>query len=130
MLDPAQRKFAEVPKTPEEQKVAFRGVNGGFLGIPVKELSADQKAGVQGVLKALVEPYRAVDREEVLQCLKAQGGLDACSLAFFTDHDIGQDRVWDNWRLEGPSFVWHFRGAPHVHVWVNVADRADVQLNA
>ena len=38
--------------------------------------------------------------------------------------DIGDDRVWDNWRLEGPSFVWHFRGSPHVHVWVNVADSA------
>jgi len=38
--------------------------------------------------------------------------------------------VWDNWRLEGPSFVWWFRGSPHVHVWVNVADSPDVELNA
>ena len=28
-----------------------------------------------------------------------------------------------HWRVEGPAFVWHFRGAPHVHVWVNVAHR-------
>jgi hypothetical protein len=32
-------------------------------------------------------------------------------------------------RLEGP-FVWYFRGYPHVHVWVNVADDASVKLNA
>ena len=33
-------------------------------------------------------------------------------------------------RLEGPSFVWYFRGRPHVHVWVNVADSASVKLNS
>jgi hypothetical protein len=62
--------------------------------------------------------------------LKAQGGLDKCKLSFFEDEDVGFDDVWDNWRIEGPSFVWHFRGCPHVHVWVNVADDASVKLNA
>ena len=52
----------------------------------------------------------------------AQGGLDDCHLAFYKEGDLGDDGVWDNWRLEGPSFVWYFRGKPHVHVWVNVAD--------
>ena len=46
------------------------------------------------------------------------------------DRIIGKDKVWDNWRLEGPAFVWHFRGAPHVHCWVNVADNPEVELNA
>jgi len=63
-------------------------------------------------------------------CLKAQGGLDACSLAFYAESDMGDDGVWDNWRLEGPSFVWHFRGKPHVHIWINVADDPSVELNA
>ena len=43
---------------------------------------------------------------------------------------IGDDQEWDNWRLEGPSFVWYFRGTPHVHVWVNVADDSSVETNA
>jgi hypothetical protein len=85
---------------------------------------------VQKVLRTLIEPYRQSDRDEVLAALKTQGGLDKCSLAFFTDEDLGGDRVWDNWRLEGPSFVWNFRGVPHVHVWVNIADDASVRLNA
>jgi hypothetical protein len=130
MLDGKQRKLAEVAQTPREQNVRFRGNAGGFSGIPVTELSGDQKEAVQKVLQKLIEPYRQTDRDEVLACLQAQGGLDQCHLAFFTDNDIGNDRVWDNWRLEGPSFVWHFRGSPHVHVWVNVADRPDVVLNA
>jgi hypothetical protein len=62
--------------------------------------------------------------------LKAQGGLEKLHLAFYTDEDSGGDKTWDNWRLEGPSFVWHFRGYPHVHVWVNIADQPTVALNA
>jgi hypothetical protein len=26
--------------------------------------------------------------------------------------------------------VWYFRGNPHVHVWVNIADSPNVELNA
>jgi hypothetical protein len=63
-------------------------------------------------------------------CIDRQGGLESLRMAFYTDDDTGNDKVWDNWRLEGPSFVWHFRGSPHVHVWVNVADDPSVKLNA
>ena len=66
----------------------------------------------------------------VTRCLKVQGGLDACRLAFYKEGDLGDDGIWDNWRLEGPSFVWYFRGKPHVHVWVNVADTPDIELNS
>lgn len=130
MLDGKQRKTALVPQAPAESAVAFRGASGAFPGIPVSELTADQKAHAQDVLKTLIDPYRGSDREEVLTCLNAQGGLDKCSLAFYQSGDIGNDGVWDIWRLEGPSFVWHFRGAPHVHVWVNVASDPTVKLNA
>jgi hypothetical protein len=82
------------------------------------------------VLGRLIEHYRQSDQDEALGCLKRQGGLDKCSLAFYREGDIGDDKVWDCWRLEGPAFVWYFRGAPHVHVWVNVADDPSVKLNA
>jgi hypothetical protein len=62
--------------------------------------------------------------------LQAQGGLEKCSLAFYTSDDLGNDRIWDNWRIEGPSFVWYFRGVPHVHVWVHISDSDEVPLNA
>jgi hypothetical protein len=130
MLDSQQRKQAEVVTSPVEQRNDFRGKDGPFPGVPIRDLSADQKEQCQKVLQKLIEPYRQVDREEVLACLKKQGGLDACSLAFYTDLDIGSDRVWDNWRIEGPSFVWYFRGEPHVHVWVHVADDPSPKLNS
>lgn len=130
MLDGKQQKAAEVPRTPAEHLVGFQGRDGVFAGMPLTELSRDQKEQMQKVLGKLVEPFRQGDQQEALKCLESQGGLDACYLAFYTDDDLGKDRTWDNWRLEGPSFVWHFRGAPHVHVWVNVADSPNVELNA
>ncbi len=129
MLDGKQREAAMVSNLPREQDSGFRR-DGRFPGLPVAEMSGDQKEQVQKVLAKLIEPYRQGDRDEALACLKAQGGLDKCSLAFYRDGNIGDDGVWDCWRLEGPALVWYFRGAPHVHVWVNVASDPSVKLNA
>jgi hypothetical protein len=130
MLDGKQRERALIEKLPAESAVGFQGPDGQRPGIPVGELSPDQAALVEQVLQKLVEPYRNADREEVAACLAAQGGLAACSLAFYKEGDLGNDGEWDCWRLEGPSFVWYFRGTPHVHVWVNIADNPAVKLNA
>ncbi len=130
MLDGKQREVALLEKLPHESDVAFRGTKADFPGIPVAHLSADQKTELQKVLLALVEPFRKEDREEALECLQRQGGLDKCNLAFYKEGDLGNDGEWDNWRLEGPAFVWYFRGFPHVHVWVNVADDPSIPLNA
>ncbi|MDB4676593.1 DUF3500 domain-containing protein [bacterium] len=130
MLDSQQQKDSLVAKTPREQAVSFKGSKGGQSGLPVSAMSSDQKEHLQKVVGLLTEMYRTSDQEEAMQCLKKQGGLDQCNLSFYRDQDLGKDGVWDNWRLEGPSFVWHYRGAPHVHVWVNVADNPNVKTNA
>lgn len=130
MLDGKTQAQALLPEAPDESTIAFQGQGGKFAGVPIKSLSPDQKAHMQEVLKKLIEPYRQSDRDEVVACLKAQGGLDECSLAFYKADDLGGDGIWDNWRVEGPAFVWHYRGAPHVHVWIHVADDPSVSLNA
>jgi hypothetical protein len=130
-FDGKQREQALVTRgMPSEELVGFRGRDGKFDGLAVTEMSGDQKSHLQDVLKLLLEPFRQSDQDEVVKCLKTQGGLDACHLAFYKEGDLGDDGTWDNWRLEGPSFVWYFRGKPHVHVWVNVADSAEVKLNS
>ncbi len=122
MLDGKQRKQALHAFQPDESEVEFQKNQKEVPGILGSDLTKDQQAHLQGVLEALVEPYRAADKAEVAKCIQAQGGLSACRLSFYESSDIGKDGVWDNWRLEGPSFVWYFRGAPHVHAWVNIAD--------
>jgi hypothetical protein len=129
MLSGKQREAALVASLPREQSAGFRA-DGQLPGLPVAEMSGDQREQVQKVLAKLIEPYRQNDRDEALACINSQGGLDQCSLAFYREGDIGEDQVWDCWRLEGPALVWYFRGAPHVHCWVNVANSPSVKLNA
>lgn len=126
-LDGRQRKMALIKNSPPEEDIHFR--NGSEIpGIPVSEMSTDQKSHLQDVLSLLLEPYRKTDRSEALQCLQAQGGLDQCALSFYESDDVGEDGIWDTWRLEGPAFVWHYRGDPHVHVWTNVASQPTVDI--
>ena len=130
MLDGRQRSLALVDTLPQENAIAFRGPATRIPGIPLTELTADQRTEMERVLGTLLEPFRTSDRTEARECLARQGGLDACRLAFYRQGDLGRDGVWDCWRLEGPSFVWHYRGAPHVHVWVNIADSPEIVTNS
>jgi hypothetical protein len=130
LLDGKQQEKALVARRPAERSVGFRGPDGKLPGLPCSEMSRDQKDGVQAVLMSLIEPYRKEDREKVQECLQKRGGLDRCTLTFYKEGDIGDDGEWDNWRLEGPAFVWYFRGQPHVHIWINVADDPTLPLNS
>ena len=123
MLDGKQREKALVDRAPAEDAVKIRGTDaaGKFPGIAVSELASDQKALVEKVMKELLAPYREDDVKEALGCLTAGGGIDKVHMAFYQQGDIGDDEVWDIWRIEGPSFVWHFRGSPHVHAYINIA---------
>ncbi len=119
-LDGKQREKALLEEAPREHEVTLQGTSGTFPGIAVGELSDDQKGLVKEVIKALLAPYHESHVEETLGVLDA-GGFDRLHMSFYKSHDLGEDGEWDIWRLEGPTFVWHFRGAPHVHAYVNIA---------
>lgn len=111
---------ALIEKAPAENAVQIQGNQGKFPGIAVSELKADQQALVEKTLGVLLAPYRREDVEEVMEILKNSGGVQHLHMAFYQQEDLGGDKQWDIWRVEGPSFVWHFRGAPHVHAYINV----------
>jgi hypothetical protein len=119
-LDPKQREQALLQDAPRESDVALQGKTGKFPGIGVGDLSGDQRELVEQVVKILLAPYRAEDVDEVMTVLKAGGGLEKLHMAFYKEGDLNDDHTWDIWRVEGPTFVWHFRGAPHVHTYVNI----------
>ena len=100
--------------------MALQGAAGACPGISVGALSADQKQLVEKTLKVILAPYRQEDVDEVFEILKAAGGVEKLHMAFYQQEDLLEDREWDIWRVEGPSFVWHFRGAPHVHAYINI----------
>jgi len=120
-LDGPQREKALLAIAPWEGEVPVQGASGRFPGIAVGDLSDDQKALVEKFIKVILAPYREECVAKALAVLAAGGGLNRLHMAFYKSRDLGYDREWDIWRLEGPTFVWHFRGAPHVHAYVHIA---------
>lgn len=123
-LDAPQAARALLKNAPNEAAVTIQGDRGMFPGIAVSELTSDQKQLVEATLKVILAPYRKEDVDEVFEIMKESGGLDKLHMAFYQDGDLQGDKVWDIWRVEGPAFVWHFRGAPHVHAYINIGVKA------
>ncbi len=80
----------------------------------------DQQAMIREIFNGLHSPAYA---ERVLKQVEANG-FDNLHMAFYKNHDIGNDGVWDVWQIEGPAMLWYFRGEPHVHTWVHVRQSA------
>ena len=66
---------------------------------------------------------RKVDADEAMKLVE-KNGFDHLHMSFYKNEDIGHDGVWDIWQIEGPAMLWFFRGAPHVHTWVHVREKA------
>lgn len=127
MLDEKQQKLALKDESRGEKgtrTVALKGKAEGIEGLPSYEMSSDQRGELMKVVGDLLLPFREEDRSEALKMIEAQAS--DLHIAFYQNEDVGGDRVWDTWQIEGPSMVWYFRGDPHVHVWVNIKDPAAV----
>ena len=122
-LNGKQRELALLEDARRERSnetVAFKAAGEKLAGLPVSEMSPDQKNLVEQVLNDLLLPFRKKDTDEAMKYIRAQGGVDSLAMSFYKNLDIGNDGVWDVWQLEGPKMVWYFRGSPHVHTWVNI----------
>jgi hypothetical protein len=124
-LDGRQRQRALLGQAPPESSVPIQGEGATLPGLCVGEMSADQQELVEQTIKIILAPYRDDDVQEALDLLKAGGGLQQLHMSFYQQGaggtpNLGEDEEWEIWRLEGPSFVWHFRGQPHVHTYVNI----------
>jgi hypothetical protein len=125
-LDGKQRETALKDRArPErkEQTVKLKGTTSGLEGIPIGELTRDQKELARKVMADLLAPFRKADAEESMKLIE-KNGFDKLHMAFYKNHDVGDDKVWDVWQIEGPAMLWYFRGDPHVHTWVHVRESA------
>ena len=121
-LDNDQAKQALISSAaPKETDIQIQGEKGKFAGLAVKEMNKEQQVLVKDCLKTLLSPYRKEDGDEAMKLIDAAGGIEQLRFAFYQQEDLGHDKVWDIWRIEGPSTVVHFRGAPHVHAYINIA---------
>jgi hypothetical protein len=126
MLNGKQRELALLGESREENgtdTVKLTGRKTGLPGIPVTELTRDQKELVQKVMSDVLAPFRRADADEAMNLVK-KNGFDNLHMAFYQNHDVGKDGIWDVWQIEGPAMLWYFRGDPHVHTWVHIRDKA------
>jgi hypothetical protein len=119
-LDGKQRAAALLGDPRKEAKTATVALKAQHEGLPVKEMSRDQRDLVKKVLADLLLPFRKKDVDEAMKIINAKGGVDSLSMAFYKNLDIGNDQIWDVWQLESSNMIWYFRGHPHVHTWVNI----------
>ncbi len=126
-LDGRQRTLALLGDPRKEQgaaTVSLKSPGRRLAGLPVSEMTPDQRELVEQVLGDLLLPFRKKDTDEAMKFIRAGGGVEALSMSFYKNMDIGSDGVWDVWQLESPAMIWYFRGSPHVHTWVNIRARA------
>ncbi|PYJ82528.1 MAG: hypothetical protein DME22_18415 [Verrucomicrobia bacterium] len=125
MLDGKQREMALLDEPREEKGTDTVRLTGktDLPGIPVAALSRDQKQLVRKVMADVLAPFRKADADEALKLIE-KNGFDNLHMSFYKNEDIGHDGVWDIWQIEGPAMLWFFRGAPHVHTWVHVREKA------
>jgi len=116
----AQALLGDPRREQATQTVELKTRKEELAGLPVAEMSRDQKELVEKVLTDLLMPFRREDVDEALRYIKKRGGVDSLSLSFYRNVDLGNDNVWDVWQLESQNMLWFFRGNPHVHVWVNI----------
>ena len=121
-LDGKQRARALRPRAPRERSVYTVEPLAEPDGLPVAEMSRDQRELVSCTLDDLLLPFRRRDRIEAKKLIDSAGGIDRLTMAFYKNLDLGDDGVWDVWKLESPTMIWYFRGSPHVHVWVNIQE--------
>lgn len=132
-LDGKQQAKATQPErprsVPREQypSVVFKAKAEDRPGIPAEDLSKDQRALVEEVMRTVLKPYRKEDVDEVMAIIKKNGGLEKIKMAFYTEaHDgmkTSKEQPWSFWRLEGPGFVWNYRLLSHVHTFVNISSK-------
>ena len=121
-LNEKQKKAAVKPGKwrDEHGTIKAPGKDAEYPGLAYAEMSNDQKELVQKVMKELVSPYRKEDGDEVMEIIKANGGMEKICLAFYEEGNRSAKEPWTYYRLEGPGFVWSFRALPHIHTFVSI----------
>ncbi len=124
---------------PHECAVQVQAAGGRFRGLPVASLDDAGKAEVASLVDVVLSCYGADDREAAWGCIRRNGGVEALHLAVWSERGFYDDGAawseldpaaraahgepyWHVWRIEGPGTVLHFRGWPHVHAAIHVAE--------
>jgi hypothetical protein len=125
-LTPAERAAVRVAEAPAQVNIGVQGREGRFDGLAVADLAPAKRAAAREIVAGILDTYADDDAAYAWQCLDRNGGVDALYFADY-DRDFGGnsrsagEAPSQIFRLEGPAAVFHFRGEPHLHAFLNVA---------
>lgn len=93
----------------------------GWLGLSCAELTRDQKNLLAETMRKMMAMFREDDVTATLGTIEKKGMIDKLHVSWYGGkYDIGSDKVWDTWQIEGPEMVWYFRGQPHIHSYFHL----------
>ncbi len=90
-------------------------------GLNCSELTADQKQLLLETMRGMLAMFRQDDVNATMESIEKRQIVDKLQVSWYTGKfDIGSDKVWDTWQIEGPELVWYFRGYPHIHCYFHL----------
>jgi len=122
-LDGRQQKQALASTDPRSEKptTVITKKKTGFPGLCCAELSQDQKQLLIKTMGKMMAMFREGDVAATLDTITQKKMVDQLHVSYYDGkYDIGSDRVWDTWQIEGPEMVWYFRGQPHIHSYFHL----------
>lgn len=124
-MDGGQQEKALVGSEPRSERgtapIRMRQEGEEWPGLSCAELSPDQQEKLLDTMKRMMEMFRPEDVDITLQTIRDKKMMDRLFVSYYDGkYDIGDDRVWDTWQIEGPDMVWYFRGFPHIHTYFHV----------
>jgi len=132
---------AVVADKPHQLLLQVQARGGRFDGLPVTTFDEQQRAAFCELLATMFASYAPQYAEQVTSDLQHLGGIDQLSVALYAENGFygdgvryldvaprGDERAYFQvWRIEGPGFVLHFEGYPHVHAYLRITKDPDRQ---
>ena len=122
-LDGRQQKKALDSTKPRSEKPEFvvKMKEHAWPGLCCEELSKDQKTLLVETMGKMMAMFRTDDVAATLDTIEKKKMIDELYVSYYEGkYDIGSDKVWDTWQIEGPEMVWYFRGQPHIHSYFHL----------
>ncbi len=90
-------------------------------GLNCSELSEDQKKLLVETMRGMMAMFRADDVDATIKTIEKKDIVNRLHVSWYDGkYDIGSDKIWDTWQIEGPDMVWYFRGEPHIHCYFHL----------
>jgi hypothetical protein len=123
-LDGKQREKILAARAPRSEKpaevIARRGAE--LPGLAAADLTKDQQGKLIETMRRMMECFRECDVAATIKTIEEKKIVERLFISCYGgEFDIGGDKVWDTWQIEGPDMVWYFRGFPHIHGYFHLA---------